>query len=187
MLELKLGKIEVYNEETNTFDVECNGPVFELEHSLLSMSKWEAKYKKPFMSNKDDKTSDELLDYIRMMVVRGDANHLIESLTNTDLQDIIKYISEDKQTATWFSEDKAQKKTTSEVITSEVIYYMMFSNQIPKECETWNINRLLTLIRVFSEKAKEHDPNRKKMTREQLAAKHRALNEANKRRFKTKG
>ena len=187
MFELKLGKIEVYNEETNTFDVECTGPVYELEHSLLSVSKWESKYKKPFMSNKDDKTSEGLLDYIRMMVVRGDASHLIESLTHTDLQDIIKYISEDKQTATWFAEDKSPKTPQREIITSEVIYYMMFANQIPKECEEWNINRLLTLIRVFSEKAKEQDPNRKKMTREQLIARHRAINEANKRRFNTKG
>lgn len=188
MLEIKTGKQEAYNEVKGEFTSIYVGPTFKLEHSLLSLSKWEAKYKKPFLSGKDDKSQEELLDYFKMMVVEGDPDDLIPNLTNENLIEIGNYISEDKQTATWFSDDETSQKASKEVITSEILYYVMFSNRIDKECENWNLNRLLTLFRVFNEKAKENDPsNKKKMSKQELLRRNRTLNEARKKKFKTKG
>lgn len=187
MLEIRTGKTEAFNEQTQAFVDVYEGPTFLLEHSLLSVSKWEAKYKKAFLSGKDDKTQDELLDYFTMMVVEGDPNSLLSNLDEDNYIAIGKYVSEDTQTATFFGDDN-QKATGREVITSEVIYYMMFSNRIAKECELWNINRLLTLVKVFSEKAKESDPNRKnKMSQQDIIARNRQLNEARKKQLGTKG
>lgn len=189
MLEIDLTVSELYDDESDSFVNETVKVC--LEHTLLTLSKWEAKYKKPFLSGKDDKTEEEMLDYISMMVVSDNADDLFRYLTPTDLKTIVEYISEDKQTATWFSEDMMPSKPTApkrkEVITSEVVYYMMFANGIPIECERWNLNRLFTLLRVFSEKQKEQDPNRKKMSQAELAARHRAINEANRKRLRTKG
>lgn len=188
MLEIKTGKKEYYDEEAQAFVSLYEGPVFQLEHSLLSLSKWEAKYKKPFLSGKDDKSQEELLDYFKMMVVEGNPDDLIKNLTSENLIEIGKYISEDKQTATWFSDNDADNAPSREVITAEILYYVLFSNRIDKECENWNLNRLLTLFRIFSEKAKENDPsNKKKMSQREIMNRNRALNEARKKKFKTKG
>lgn len=186
MLEIRTGKTEAFNEQTQAFVDIYEGPTFLLEHSLLSVSKWEAKYKKAFLSGKDDKTQDELLDYFTMMVVEGDPNSLLTNLDEDNLIAIGKYISEDRQTATFFSDDGKQS-TSKEIITAELIYYMMFSNQIDISCEHWNLNRLLVLLKVFSEKAKESDPNRKKMSQADIIARNRQLNEARKKKLNTKG
>ena len=187
MLEIKTGKVQGFNEETNEFVDIYKGPTFLLEHSLLSISKWEAKYKKPFLSGKDDKSQEELIDYFQMMVVEGDPNALIMHLDQDNLKAISHYISEDTQTATTFSDD-GKPSNNREIITSEVIYYMVFANRIDKECERWHLNRLMTLLKVFSEKNKEADPNQKnRMSQSDIIARNRALNEARKKKLGTKG
>lgn len=186
MLEIKTGKTNAFNSETEEFVTVYKGPTFVLEHSLSSVSKWEAKYQKAFLSGKDDKSQEELMDYFTMMVVEGDPNSLLTNLDEDNLIAIGKYISEDRQTATFFSDD-GKKSTSKEIITAELIYYMMFSNQIDISCEHWNLNRLLVLLKVFSEKAKESDPNRKKMSQADIIARNRQLNEARKKKLNTKG
>ena len=186
MLEIKTGKTNAFNSETEEFVTVYKGPTFVLEHSLSSVSKWEAKYQKAFLSGKDDKSQEELMDYFTMMVVEGDPNTLLTNLDEDNLIVIGKYISEDRQTATFFSDD-GKKSTSKEIITAELIYYMMFSNQIDISCEHWNLNRLLVLLKVFSEKAKESDPNRKKMSQADIIARNRQLNEARKKKLNTKG
>ena len=186
MLEIKTGKTNAFNSETEEFVTVYKGPTFVLEHSLSSVSKWEAKYQKAFLSGKDDKSQEELMDYFTMMVVEGDPNTLLTNLDEDNLIAIGKYSSEDRQTATFFSDD-GKKSTSKEIITAELIYYMMFSNQIDISCEHWNLNRLLVLLKVFSEKAKESDPNRKKMSQADIIARNRQLNEARKKKLNTKG
>lgn len=186
MLEIKTGKTEAYDDENHSFVYVDKGPAFVLEHSLLSISKWEAKYKKPFLSGKDDKSQEELLDYFTMMVVEGDPNSLLTNLDEDNLIEISEYISNDKQTATFFSDD-GKKNYSREIITAEIIYYMMFSNRIDKECENWNLNRLLVLIKVFSEKAKESDPKSNKMSRQDIMSRNRKINEARKKQLGSKG
>lgn len=179
MLEIELHGGELYDEVNNEF-VELNRKKIQLEHSLISISKWESKWKKPFFE-KGSLTSENFLDYILCMCMTKNVTLKdLKFLTKESLDKISEYM-EDQRTATWFSENG---NTSHEIVTSEVLYYQMFSLGIPIECEKWHISRLLTLIRVYAAK----DPNaNKKMSRRDIIAQNRALNEARKRKHKTKG
>lgn len=143
-----------------------------LEHSLVSISKWESKWHKPFIS-KDPKTHEELMDYIRCMTLTTNVDpNIYLCLSAENMKAINEYI-EDSMTATWFSE-KNQKKAGKEVITSELIYYWMVAFQIPFECQKWHLNRLMTLIRICS--IKNQPP--KKMSKKDIYSKNRSLNAA---------
>lgn len=165
---------EVYNEETSQFRPAKTIRV-ELEHSLLAVSKWEEKYEKPFLSDSSNHTEEEILDYIRMMVVTpGVDSDVFGYLTAEDARSIQEYIS---KTATATTIRESKKPQQSQIITSELIYYWMFSLGIPKECESWNLNRLLMLIRVFNAKQEEADPkNKQRMSQSEIMARNRALN-----------
>jgi len=139
---------EFYNEELGEF---VNGkPVkLQLEHSLVSISKWEAKWCRPFLQKDDDKTDEESMDYIRCMTITQNVDPSVyDKLTKEHVDKITEYIQA-PMTATWFSKEQ-QKRTVhnSEKITSELIYYWMIAYTIPMECQKWHINRLLTLIQV---------------------------------------
>lgn len=136
-----------------------------LEHSLVSISKWEAKWKKAFLS-KDDKTEAEIIDYIRCMTITQNVDPLVYlSLSNSNIMDIKNYI-DDSMTATKFYSDKKDENTFGskhrDTITSELIYYWMTVYGIPVEFQKWHINRLLTLIRVCSVKNNENNKMSKK-------------------------
>lgn len=152
-----------------------------LEHSLVSISKWEAKWCKPFIS-KDPKTQEELLDYIRCMTVSNNVDPLVYmALNNEHVRQINEYIDA-PMTATWFSE-KEKKGRSKEVITSELIYYWMTAFQIPFECQKWHINRLMTLIRICS--IKNQPP--KKMSKKDAMGRQRSLNAARRKAMNTAG
>jgi len=172
-----------YDEEQNKFVTESRDVV--LEHSLLSLSKWEAKYEKPFLGN-PSLDSQALADYIEFMNQDEEplGEELIASLSQDNLSLISEYI-ESKQTATWFSsiEDEGAATLNRQVITSELIYYWMFSYRIPKECETWHLNRLITLIRVFGEQNKP----KQKISPQKQAEMYRDLNEKRKKELNTSG
>lgn len=181
MLELKVTISEQYDEKTGEFLEEVG--IVKLEHSLLSLSKWESKYEKPFFTDREEKTQEEILDYLCMMVVENDVpGDLLSKLTNDHVVELQNYIDK-KATATWINEPEKKTSKRREVVTSELIYYWMFSYSIPKECETWHLNRLLTLIRVFG--AKNEKP--KKMSKGEIMSRNRALNEQRKAKLKTKG
>lgn len=124
-----------------------------LEHSLVSLSKWEAQWHKPFIS-KEQKTRNELISYVRCMTITQNVkDYAYNFLTNENIKTINDYLA-DSHTATWFSQDKSTpagqaRRNSSEQITSELIYYWMIVNAIPFDpCEKWNLNRLMTLIRI---------------------------------------
>ena len=168
MLTIRTPKQEFYNESTQEF-ISFDPLVIQLEHSLVSLSKWESKYEKPFL-DKAEKTQDEVLDYIQAMIITPDIpDNIINLLTQQDFDDISDYIDA-KMTATWFS--NTPSKPSREVVTSELIYYWMISFQIPMECQHWHLNRLLTLIRVCSAKSQPA----KKMNRSEVAMRNRELN-----------
>lgn len=147
---------EWYDEETDRFIViePCE---IELEHSLAAVSRWESIWKKPFLS-KENKTREEIISYIECMATDSALNDKIFStLPNSIINDITAYI-QDPMTATTFNDRNAPKNR--EIITSEVIYYWMFSNGIPLECENWNLNRLMALLRVCA--IKNSDPQKMK-------------------------
>lgn len=180
MIRITLPEVELFDESTNSFETFEEVEV-ELEHSLVSLSKWESKWKFPFLG-KQEKTVEQTLDYIRCMAIDAEIDtKQLHRLSQNDVTRINDYIK-DSMTATWFNE-KANKKGVSETITSELIYYWMVALQIPFECQEWHLNRLLTLIKVCNTK----NAPEKKMSRSEIAAKNRALNEQRKAQLKTRG
>ena len=154
--------------------------ILHLEHSLVSLSKWESKWCKPFLSS--EKTDEEFLDYIKCMTISSKvSNDVYNRLTLENFREISDYINA-PMTATTFSDDKT-KKTNREIVTAELIYYWMVSLNIPFECEKWHIKRLLTLIRVCE--IKNNPP--KKRSRREIMSRNAALNAARRKQFNTKG
>lgn len=164
-----------------------------LEHSLVSISKWESRYKKPFLSS-TEKTKDETLYYIECMTITQNVNPVIYKLLDeSTLNKINDYIS-DTMTATWFndrkpsSEGAAPKRTNSEQITSELIYYWMVSYNIPFECQRWHLNRLLTLIRICNVKENQRNGGKgNKMSKRDILAQNKALNAARRKQLNSAG
>lgn len=172
-------RVIAYDESRDCF-IKCNGGTITLEHSLVSVSKWEALYHKPFL-NKQQKTQEEWLDYIKFMTITQNVDpSLYLGLTGEDVDRIIKYI-DDPMTATTFS--KTDSKSSGTFLTNEVIYYTMFKYGIPKECEKWHLNRLITLIEVFNHK---EAPQQKK-SQQQMWSEMDAINKARRAKWKTKG
>lgn len=180
MYTLKVPKGEFFNEELGEFFYTEPTEIL-LEHSLLSASKWESKYKRPFLSSKG-MDAEELLDYVRMMTlsfVIDDRVYL--AIPEEQLVGVLKYI-EDPMTATTFREEQ-NRHFNRQIITTELIYYWMTSLNIPFECEKWHLNRLLALIRVCSIKSSPQ----KKMSKADIARQQRELNEKRKREYNTRG
>lgn len=181
MHKIVIPSTELFDNDLNRF---FNIPETEImiEHSLISISKWEAKWHKPFLSEKT-KTTEETIDYIKQMTISRNVNPLVyQVIPDTELKKVLDYI-EDPHTATTFSEKEGTAKRNKEVITSELIYYWMVAAQIPMECEKWHINRLLTLIRICG--IKNQPP--KKMSKRSIMSKNRALNSARRKQLGTNG
>lgn len=180
MLQITIPASEQWDERKQEF-VYTKEQTLKLEHSLVSLSKWESKWCKPFL-NKDNKTVEETLDYIKCMTLNQNVNpDVYYGLTNENIQQINDYIGA-PMTATTFSEINTGKRSR-EIITSELIYYWMIALDIPMECQKWHLNRLLTLIRVCEIK---NSPT-KRMSKRQIMSRNSALNEARKKELNTKG
>lgn len=180
MLRITVPGVELWDERLEEF-VSIKEQTLQLEHSLISLSKWESKWKKPFLT-KSEKTIEETRDYVRFMTLNPNVDpNVYEYLSDANIQQINEYIS-DSMTATFFSKDDDQE-TNREIITSELIYYWMITLNIPVSFEKWHLNRLLTLIRVCNVKNK---PPKKRSTRE-IMARNAALNAARRKQFNTKG
>lgn len=182
MLTLTVQSSEQWNTETNEF-VYIPGLELQFEHSLVTLSKWEEKWNKPFLGQ-EPKTTEETLDYVRIMCQTDNVPpEVFQKLSNANIEQINEYINA-KMSATWFGEKPGQTKGPNrEIITAEVLYYWMFSAQVPLECEHWHLNRLFTLLKVFGEK----NAPAKKMNRHDAAARQRALNEQRKAKMGTSG
>lgn len=179
MLKITISNIEQYDEVSETF-ISPKEQVLLLEHSLVSISKWESKWKKPFLS-KEEKTFEESIDYIRCMTITQNVDYdSYLGITSEHIKEVGKYI-EAPMTATTFRNEK--KTVNREIITAELIYYWMVAMNIPFECQKWHLNRLLTLINVCN--IKNTPP--KKMNRRELMGRNAALNAARRQTFNTKG
>lgn len=181
MLRLTIPMEEMYDEETNTFSYRKQCDLC-LEHSLVSISKWESIWHKPFLS-KEAKTAEETLSYIKCMTISSNVDDSIyEHLTQDSIKKISEYI-DNPMTATWFSETEGGNKSNNEVVTSEVIYYWMVALNINWKCEKWHINRLLTLIRVCN--IKNTPP--KKMSKRDILKRNQSLNAQRRKALNSKG
>ena len=180
MLKITFPSTELYDEEKNEFIV-SNEQVIQLEHSLVSLSKWEGKWQKPFMS-KEEKTREETVDYIRCMTITQNVDpNLYYCLTPELVKTINDYIAS-PMTATTIT-NRENNNRNREQITAELIYYWMVSFNIPMECQKWHLNRLLTLIEVCN--IKNQTP--KNMPRKEAMSRNRAMNMARRNKYKTNG
>lgn len=179
MLQITIPKQELFNDKTQEF-ISTKETTIQLEHSLVSLSKWEAKWNVPFLG-KGEKTIEQTLDYIKCMTITQNVNPLVYScLTNKNIEDINDYIDA-PMTATTFGQ--SNQPPNREIVTSEVIYYWMIALNIPMECQKWHLNRLLTLIRVCN--IKNTPP--KKMSRSEILNRNAALNAARRKKLNSKG
>lgn len=181
MLVLTVPGEEMFNNDTQEFFT-VNDTTLELEHSLVSLSKWEAKHNKLFIGNKE-LTSEEALDYIRFMVLtKGFDDQILNRFTKENFDAINDYISSE-MTATWFAKERTPASRSGEQTTSELIYYWMLTLNVPIEAQHWHLNRLLTLIRLIS--VKNSKP--KKRSPKEIAAERREINERRLREMGTTG
>lgn len=191
MLEIKISAKEGFNNSTQEF-INTKETVLCLEHSLVSISKWEAKYKKPFI-NENNKSEEETKDYIKFMTITQNVDPIVYDMLSKKEMKIINDYIDSQATATKFYENKTVEgiggpvKRKNETITSELIYYWMISFQIPFECQKWHLNRLLTLIRICSIKEKEQNGKSGKMSKRDVLAQNNALNAARRMRMKSRG
>lgn len=183
MLNIEIPAQELFIPNTNEFLI-IDAQILRLEHSLVSISKWEEKWHEKFLDPKRQSTQEQVIDYIKCMTLNENvSDNVYKLLTQNDIVKIKEYM-EDPHTATTFHHfGENQKRFSNKVTSTEEIYYMMFSYGIPKECETWNINRLLTLIEVFSVK----NGGEKKMSTKEVMQQNAALNAARRAKLKTKG
>lgn len=195
MLKLTVAGEQSWNPRTEEF--EYTKPVeLRLEHSLLSLAKWESKWHVPFLTSSGNMTREQQLDYIRCMTVtQGTDPAVYRKLTREQLTAINEYM-DDPMTATWFAgepkpNEPKDKRTARPkrrpprggTTTAEVLYAKMFALGIPKECEKWHLNRLLTLIRV----GQEMNAPQKKMSPGERMSQQRALNAQRKAKMHTRG
>jgi len=181
MLQITIPKTEYFDNLTQTF-VDIPGATLQLEHSLVSISDWESKWKKPYLSA-IQKTREEYIDYVRCMTLTKGINPLCYLNISRSLSDEIDAYINNSMTATWFN-DKNTAKSGRRVVTSELVYCWMIALHIPFECQEWHFSRLMTLIRVCNT---EGDPNQKKMSRKEVYEQQRALNVERKRKLGTRG
>lgn len=181
MLEITIDGQELYDERTEEFIV-TKPTVLKLEHSLISVAKWESKWHKPFLTDKQ-KTEEEFLDYVRCMTITQNVDpNVYLCLSMRNRMEIAEYMN-DSMTATWFKDEKNMPKSRQKTMTAELIYYLMISMGIPDRFEKWHLNRLLTLIRVCNV---ESAP-KKKMKSNDIYKQNAALNQARRKMWNSKG
>ncbi len=179
MLKITIPGREMFNEKTQEF-FNTKEYTLQLEHSLVSVSKWEAKWNKPFLDKKP-KSIEETIDYIRCMTITQNISpDVYNNLTQENIDAVNKYIDA-PMTATTFTNNKG--KINNEVITSELIYYWMTALNVPMEAQKWHLNRLLTLIRVCNVKSQPG----KKMSKRDIMQRNASLNAARRAKLNSKG
>lgn len=182
MLRITIPERELFDEKSSQF-ITIKQQTLQLEHSLVSIAKWESKWHKPFLDEKA-KTYEETLDYIRCMTLTQNVDPAVYyGLRDTDIQRVNEYMN-DPMTATWFTNhDDERPRAKKEIVTAELIYYWMICLNIPIEFQKWHLNRLLTLIRLSELKQRPS----KKMSRAATMKQNKALNAARRNRLGTRG
>ena len=180
MLEIVIPETEQWDEVKQEF-ISTKEQTLKLEHSLVSLSKWESKWCQPFLSKKE-KTVEQTIDYIKCMTLTQNVDpNVYNLLTKDNILKINEYISAPMTATTFHQENRGGGNGA--LITSERIYYWMVSLNIPFECQKWHLNRLLTLIKVCS--IKNQPP--KKMSKKDIMSRNAAINAARRKHLNSKG
>lgn len=194
MLMLEIKSREIFDEEKQHF-YETPSYTLKLEHSLLSISKWESLWRIPFLEQREGMTLEQTKDYIRCMTINDVPKEAYDYLTNDDISEVNKYI-EDPHTATWFTNNRRQPnnvvgkdgRMNNQIVTNELVYFMMNELGIDKSCEKWHFNRLMTLIKVTNiERDKSNPKSKNKMSKEDLYAMRREQNAKMRAKMHSKG
>lgn len=180
MLTITVKGKEFFDQETSKF-VSVDNTIVQLEHSLVSLSKWESKFQKPFLGSAE-KTKEEILWYFYFMVISpGVDPEIVFKMSQENYEEINAYIAS-RETATTFPLHP-EKRGRGETITAELIYYWMLTLNIPLACEAWHLNKLFTLIRVTNIK----NAKPKKMSAAEIAARNREINAQRRKELNTTG
>lgn len=157
MLTIHIPETDLYDYQLERFYTVKEVDLF-LEHSLVSLSKWESKHHKPLLEN-NEINNDDLIDYIKCMTINKKVDPLVYNCLTQEHFYKIKEYMDNPMTATWFSNVK-EERGSSQKVTAELIYSWMIDLGIWKECEKWHLRRLVTLIRVRSEELKPKSKNK---------------------------
>jgi hypothetical protein len=181
MLHITIPPVDMWDERKQEF-ISSKGQTLQLEHSLVSLSKWESKWCKAFLSNRE-MTQEESIDYIRCMTITQNVpDEVYHAIPDSIIKEVSEYIAK-PMTATWFADEGKKASSNGETVTAELIYYWMIALNIPMECQKWHLNRLLTLIKVCN--IKNQPP--KKRSKRDIMSRNAALNAARKKQFNTTG
>lgn len=187
MLVIKVGGQEIWDTVKEEFGV-IDPITLELEHSLAAISKWEEKYKRPFLSRNKGLTVEELIYHVRCMTINKvpDSAYDVKNFSQDIINEIQEYMN-DSHTATWFS-DNENKSPNNQIITAEIVYFWMIDHGIPFECQYWHFQKLMTLIRVCQEKRKtQNGKDKKRLSPQELMERNRKLNKERRARLNSKG
>lgn len=183
MLQIYLDDVHCFDEATETF-IDIKGQMIKLEHSLVSISKWESKWKKPFLS-KEGHTREETIDYIRFMTITQNVNPLLfRYISDENILRINAYMDDPMSATTFTKQEGKGSGSNGKYTTSEEIYYYMVACQIPWDAEKWHFNRLMTLIKICEERNK---PKKKMRNKGELARQRRSLNAARRAKMNSRG
>lgn len=182
MLEITVPSKDLWDNEKEQF-VFIPKTTLVLEHSLISLKKWESKWHKPFFDTFEQMTNEEIYDYIRCMFTKNYDPNVVYALTSDNVTAIGEYISNPMSATKIYEPSNESGKLRGEIVTAELVYYWMIALKIPFECQRWHLNSLMMLIKVCMIK---NQPE-KKMTTRQILARNRELNEARKKTLNTKG
>lgn len=182
MLKITIPAREYWDERTEEF-VTTKEQTLQLEHSLVSLAKWESKWCKSFFSKVVEKTFEETIDYIRCMTLTQNVDpNIYNYLTQQNIDQIYEYINA-PMTAVYISETDGERTINTETITSELIYYWMIALNIPFECQKWHLNRLVALIKVCN--IKNQPPSKK--GKQDILRRNASINAARRKKYNTKG
>lgn len=181
MLKITVPERELWDEQKQEF-IKTPKQELVLEHSLVSLSKWETIWQKPFIT-KEQKTIEETISYVKCMTITQNVNPIVfYCLTEENINAVNEYI-ESPMTATWFSDKGNRRSRSREQVTSELIYYWMIALNIPFECQKWHLNRLLTLIEVCNRK----NSPKKKQSLNEIVTNQARLNKLRRKQLNSKG
>lgn len=181
MLQIVIPAIEMWDESKEEFVETKEQKTLQLEHSLVSLAKWESKWNKAFLSKKE-KTDEEILDYVRCMTITQNVDPEVYTRLTPENYKVINNYIEAPMTAAHFAEDPTRSGSREPVI-AETIYYWMIALNIPPEYQKWHLNRLLSLIRVCNIK----NGPQKKVSKRDVMTRNAALNAARRKQLSSKG